>query len=379
LSFEADLPPVLQRFEGTLVVAMRRAEARAARRRRPRTVLAATMSAAAVAAAVLAFFLATDGAQTTSSASAAPLLHAAAAAALRAPSILPLPDEYLYVRTVGRIPAGMSTRQGVSVTAVEKVVTERWFSVRRGSLARTRIVSLAFGSARDARLWRENGGQERGTVRISRGSQSDPWYLYFGGPGAGSSGELSREEVIALPGDPRKLLELTLGNRPSARAWLRSLPGFTGGHPSTQTSYSYTYSTITAGEARPIHAAPNGFAFALEAFSDIEQDFVQVTLPARVRSGLYRALAIIPGVHYAGMRRDLDGRVGAEIAFDDLAHDVRYELIFDPATSALLGERQVTTHRNVGFPAGTSLEDVAFLNEAVTKTARVPHATRGVH
>ena len=368
------LPPVLVRFEGQLAVAMRAAESSAGAQRRPRTLLAAVLTTSAAAAAVLAFFLAANGPQETTSASAAPLLRAAAAAALRVPSLLPRENQFIYVREIGRVPAGMSTRQGVSVTAVERVETDRWNSVLRGSLDRTRVISVALASRRDAVLWRENGGQEPGAGHSYHGPSS-PWYVFFGArPGRG--GELSRRQVLGLPGDPRKLLELTLGNTRPARAWLLSLPGFTGGHPSTRTTYSYTYSTFTGAGRIP---SQTGFEYALEVFSSIEDDFLQVTLPARVRSGLYRALAIIPGVRYVGMRRDLDGRLGAEITFDDLQHEVRDELIFNPATSALLGERQVTTHYNVGFPAGTPLEDVAFLNEAVTDSPRIPRSAPKIH
>jgi hypothetical protein len=299
LSLDAELPPVLLRFEGQLAVAMRTAESRAGSHRRPRTLLAATLTAGAATAAVLAFFLAANGPQETTSASAAPLLRAAAAAALRAPSLLPRENQYLYARTVGRVPTGMSTRQGVSVTAVEKVFTDNWKSALHGTVERTRILSVSFASSRDARLWRENSGQEPGAVHVIRAPLAGPrgGYIYFGAsPGV----TLSRRQVLALPGDPRKLLALTLGNKPAALAWLRSLPGYTGGHPSTRATYTYTYSTTTG----PL-AANDGFAYALAAFASIQFDFLQVTLPARVRSGLYRALAIIPGVHYAGMRRDL--------------------------------------------------------------------------
>jgi len=52
------LPPVLDRFEGQLAVAMRAAESSAGAQRRPRTLLAAVLTTSAAAAAVLAFFLA---------------------------------------------------------------------------------------------------------------------------------------------------------------------------------------------------------------------------------------------------------------------------------------------------------------------------------
>jgi hypothetical protein len=370
LSAELELPPILQIFEDELARAMRQAGRAPTRRRRVRPVLGALASVAAATAVVLGVVLVRTGGDATVNAMADPLLRAASAA-LRQPSLFPRSDQYLYIRTEGRVPAGMSTRQGRSVTAVERVITDTWMSAGRPTLRRTRVVAVQFSSRADAKLWRENHGVRAGTTSTMHGPPLR-YYLVFT---LGRHGELNRREVRELPSNPRKLLAATVSFARGGRAWLASLPG-AAGTPTTQTSYTYTYSTETAAavglpgaEERTLH---NGFLYASLAFGSIAEDFEQGTLPARVRSGLYRALALIPGVRYLGVRRDLVGRPGAEVVFEDLQHDIREELIFDPATSALLGEREVLTSPNAGFAKGTPLEDVAFLNEAVTDTPTIP-------
>jgi hypothetical protein len=114
------------------------------------------------------------------------------------------------------------------------------------------------------------------------------------------------------------------------------------------------------------------YVYAYNAFTSIFNDFLQGALPSRLRSALYGALALIPGVQYVGTRRDLVGRRGAEITFSDLEHHLRDELIFNPHTSSLLGERQVVVGPGLGFSRGTPIVNLAFLNEAVTNRLTIP-------
>ena len=85
--------------------------------------------------------------------------------------------------------------------------------------------------------------------------------------------------------------------------------------------------------ARRIEGGPPGPA----------EDFVQVgdllretdASPA-LRAAIYQVAAKIPGVVALGTVTDHAGRSGIGLAYDD--HGVQSALIFDPATSALLGE-----------------------------------------
>jgi hypothetical protein len=66
-------------------------------------------------------------------------------------------------------------------------------------------------------------------------------------------------------------------------------------------------------------------------------DFLRETdaSPA-LRAALYRAAGLIPGVRLLGTVRDHNGRTGLGVALDSAG--VQHELIFNPRTSALMGE-----------------------------------------
>jgi hypothetical protein len=78
-------------------------------------------------------------------------------------------------------------------------------------------------------------------------------------------------------------------------------------------------------------------------------------VPADLRSSLYRALAGIPGVTISDRQATLDGRTGIAFGRDEPAWGERQEVIIDPTTGLMIGERQValTDHTLPGVPAGT--------------------------
>ncbi|MDA8217843.1 MAG: CU044_5270 family protein [Dehalococcoidales bacterium] len=73
----------------------------------------------------------------------------------------------------------------------------------------------------------------------------------------------------------------------------------------------------------------------------------QPGVPPEVRSALYKVAASIPGVELVGDMVDRAGRQGVAVAktTDYWGAKERLVLIFDPATSALLGEEQVLLER----------------------------------
>ncbi|WP_105030738.1 hypothetical protein [Arthrobacter ruber] len=123
-------------------------------------------------------------------------------------------------------------------------------------------------------------------------------------------GLLSEEEMDALPRDGRALLD-----------WVNSR--YTGGSASRD-----------------------------------EDNFVQITdllkiglVPADLRAGLYDALALIPGVD-ASEQVNLDGVEGTAIGrTEPLRAGIRQEIIIDPATGLVIGERTVATYAVYGFGA----------------------------
>jgi hypothetical protein len=81
-----------------------------------------------------------------------------------------------------------------------------------------------------------------------------------------------------------------------------------------------------------------------------------------VRAALYRAAALIPGIHLLGMVRDHLGRRGLGVAYD--SHGTRHELIFNPQTSALMGEQ------DIGSAPGANSWAVYLRSQVVD---RLPH------
>ncbi len=113
-------------------------------------------------------------------------------------------------------------------------------------------------------------------------------------------------------------------------------------------------------EARkiPLVDGPPGEA---ETFTLIGDMLRNTYLPPAFRAALYRVVAELPEVDLRGQVEDPVGRKGIGVAFTK--GSVTHELIFDPATSALLGEREVAARRipELQVPAGTETGSVAYL------------------
>ena len=77
-----------------------------------------------------------------------------------------------------------------------------------------------------------------------------------------------------------------------------------------------------------------------EAFQLAGDALRETAAPPAVRAAIFAAVARMQGVRALGTATDHGGRPGIGFEIDsDAHHDSRWELIFDPATSALLGER----------------------------------------
>lgn len=75
--------------------------------------------------------------------------------------------------------------------------------------------------------------------------------------------------------------------------------------------------------------------------------------PPQVRAGVYRALALTPGIRLLGRRSDTAGRTGMAVAADLGA--VELSLIIDPSTGRLLQTSRTLLHRSSymqGWPQG---------------------------
>jgi hypothetical protein len=91
-------------------------------------------------------------------------------------------------------------------------------------------------------------------------------------------------------------------------------------------------------------------------------------MPSALRAAIYELTAELPGVELRGKVEDPVGRPGVGIAFTDERRGTRHELIFDPTTSTLLGERDsLARSRAYGFeaPLGTTIGWAAYLESKV--------------
>jgi hypothetical protein len=117
-------------------------------------------------------------------------------------------------------------------------------------------------------------------------------------------------------------------------------------------------------EARkvPLVDGPPGEA---ETFTLIGDMLRNTYLPPAFRAALYRVVAELPKVELLGKVKDPVGRSGIGVAYTK--DRTRHELIFDPTTSALLGEREVAVYpiAELQVPAGTETGSVTYLESKV--------------
>lgn len=303
--------------------------------RRKRWVVRVLVGTAALTAVAVAVVFVGHGGDATQTAMANPLA-VAARSALHQPSLFPRNDQYFYMRVQGDTIAGMSTKAGTTINALETVSTDSWQSADLPDITRQTVTSIHFGSPAAAAQWKASGGNTQVGVEHTESFSRVPTRGYW----FHSLGLLTRRQMLALPSSPGALFA-RLFNRPQVRKYL---------HTEASAARSLYEFHVLAGN---LSAGP---------------------FPPKVRSALYGALALVPGVKSIGYDTDLIGRTGTAVALT--IGGVRFEVIFDPTTSALLGIRATALRAEEGIPKGHVYLNLAFLNEAVTNTLTIPNTTR---
>jgi hypothetical protein len=112
---------------------------------------------------------------------------------------------------------------------------------------------------------------------------------------------------------------------------------------------------------------------------DAAGSFLAAVAQPGLRAALYRMIKGLPGIKYLGPMTDRLGRPGVGVGLD--AHGVRDELIFDPATSAVLQEESVVVaRRGVRFgarPASLPKQNPPFYPQH-TVLSYVVYVTTGI-
>ena len=75
--------------------------------------------------------------------------------------------------------------------------------------------------------------------------------------------------------------------------------------------------------------------------------------PADLRAAFYKAAALIPGVTLTEGQATLDGRTGVAIGRFEPGWQSRQEIIIDPDTGLMIGEREISYATDADFPPGT--------------------------
>ena len=128
-------------------------------------------------------------------------------------------------------------------------------------------------------------------------------------------------------------------------------------------------------EARKVEDAPAGESYTFKIVGDLLRE---TDASPALRAALYKAAAEIPGVALVGTVSDAVGRSGTAVAYT--GNGERDELIFDPTTSALLGEEVVVTDPSqlcqLDVSVGTVISETSYVTTGVVNsTSDVPAGT----
>ncbi|MCC9144353.1 MULTISPECIES: CU044_5270 family protein [unclassified Arthrobacter] len=102
-----------------------------------------------------------------------------------------------------------------------------------------------------------------------------------------------------------------------------------------------------------------------EAFTAASNILRTGVIPANLRAALYEAIALIPGVTVVDREATLDGRTGVSLGMKSSNYRTRMEIIIDPESGQMIGEREVQLREDKGVPAGTVTRWTAITTSVV--------------
>ena len=252
------------------------------------------LAVAGALAVALVFGLGSGGVQPTD-ASAAQLLRRAAEVADRGPDVALRAGEYWYTRSESTSMTTFGDQHPFAVLL--QIRRESWIGRDGGGYVRQQTVGEPrFVGAGGRAAWVAAGQPPLGAdmdapIVTGEGTETSKSYPF------GSDG-LTYAELLALPTDTDAL-----------------------------------YARVR----KAAHDNHNSAGDAHEMFTIVGDLLREAPTPAALRAALYRVAARVPGVELLGKVHDAIGRPGVAVALGE-PHE-RSELVFDPKTAELLGER----------------------------------------
>ena len=289
------------------IEADQRATRRQVRRRRPLALAAAlAVGAVAIVASVGLPFGASGGA---SPAAAAVLRHAARTAASQPAAEPPAAGQFVYTKSDSLF-EDTAVTNGQMINYYEHVFREAWIGTDGSGRIREGEGAPRFVTGADRAAW-----VAAGKPSLTGERNSDDTF---------KAGGLSYLDLGRLPTDPTALKPLI--------------------------------------ENRSVEGGPPGDA---ETFTIIGDLLRETYAPPAVRSALYTIASELPGVQLVGASHDQLGRPGIAVAY--ISQGLRHELIFDPQTSALLGEQTTVADPSQvrSLAAGAVVESTSYLSSGV--------------
>ncbi|HEY0246620.1 MAG TPA: CU044_5270 family protein [Gryllotalpicola sp.] len=102
-----------------------------------------------------------------------------------------------------------------------------------------------------------------------------------------------------------------------------------------------------------------------QVWANVTSELETGLVPAKARAVLYDALARIPDVTVASKQTTIHGATGTAITLKGSGSSHEVQLVIDPATGLLVGERWVQVKASGAFPVGSISESVAITSEVV--------------
>ncbi|HET6506652.1 MAG TPA: CU044_5270 family protein [Baekduia sp.] len=306
----------------------------ARRARWRRRLLVTVPTAAALAALVVALVVAlgTSGQvepprrhpYATAPTTAAAALERAARGAETASPAFPRPDQFFYTKSIATYLA-CSMDRDASYCALSSSRREAWISQTRRGEIRTVGLGVSWPSPAERRKW------------IAAGRPR-----------------------LAAPGDgvthahPDGVYHV--GDRRYSAQQMRDFDG----------SGAQLFRQVRDGLRPGQGPSPDGEVFVL-----LDDALRDQPLAPRMRAAVLRALALVPGIGFDGHAKDRLGR--SAFAISRVANGTRRDILLDPATGVLLGERDTLVahvpHETVSAPLGTVIGDAAYERTGVVDAA----------